>query len=76
MPKYKVLLPTNGYEVGSIVELSEEVAANFNGGEPTPRVELIPEEPAPEVAPAEVPPANEEDQTPPKKAKAKVQEPE
>lgn len=77
MPKYKVLLPTNGFEVGSEVELSEEQAANFNGGEPTPRVQLVvdaaasgsgeaPQNEGGEAPPqGEQPPANDETQTPP-----------
>lgn len=77
MPNFKVLLPTNGFEVGSKVELTQEEADRFNAGEPTPRVELVPETPvAPEPAPepteeAPTPPASEEtlsptnDETPP-----------
>lgn len=41
--KYKVLLPTNGFEVGSVVELTEAEAANLNAGEPTPRLEEVQE---------------------------------
>ena len=46
MSKYKVLLPTNGSVAGDIIELTPKQAANYNGGEPTPRVELIVEEAA------------------------------
>jgi hypothetical protein len=68
--KYKILLPTNGYEVGSEVELTEEQANNFNAGEPTPRVELVAEAAPEAVVPPTTegeptPPANDEDQTPP-----------
>ena len=41
--KYKVIHPTNGYNEGDIVELTEAEAANYNGGEPEPRVALVEE---------------------------------
>ncbi len=41
--KYKVIHPTNGYQEGDIVELTEAEAANYNGGEPEPRVVLVEE---------------------------------
>lgn len=76
MSKYKVLLPTNGHEVGSEVELSEEEANNYNAGEPTPRVEImestaLPTPPADEGTPTPpsgeepVPPTNPDIPTPP-----------
>lgn len=69
--KYKVLLPTNGYEVGSVIELTEAEAAAINANEESPRVEAVqadvsegtpptPPEPAPETPkPAPEPPAGE-----------------
>jgi len=41
--KYKVIHPTNGYNEGDIVELTEAEAANYNGGESEPRVALVEE---------------------------------
>lgn len=41
--KYKVIHPTNGLIEGDIVELTETEAANYNGGEPKPRVVLVEE---------------------------------
>lgn len=41
--KFKVLLPTNGFEPGSIVELTQEEADRYNAGEERPRVEVVPE---------------------------------
>ena len=39
--QYKVLLPTNGFEKGQVIELTEAEAYNFNAGEAFPRVELV-----------------------------------
>lgn len=61
--KYRVVLPINGYNEGDIAELTEAEAANFNGGEPTPRVvEYVEEGEASEKNEA---PASAEDSTPP-----------
>lgn len=54
MPKYKVLLPTNGLAVGEVVELTDAEAQGYNAGEPTPRVEQVADD-----APAVEKPAGE-----------------
>lgn len=41
--KYKVIHPTNGYNEGDVVELTDAEAANYNGGESEPRVVLVEE---------------------------------
>ncbi|TXH50827.1 MAG: hypothetical protein E6Q97_19630 [Desulfurellales bacterium] len=38
--RYRCLLPTNGAQVGDIVEMTEAEAANANGGEAEPRFVL------------------------------------
>lgn len=42
--KYICKLPTNGYEAGQEAMLTDAEAANFNGGEATPRFVLAGEE--------------------------------
>lgn len=44
--KFKVLLPTNGFAAGDVVELTQAQADNYNAGEPTPRVEAVNDAPA------------------------------
>lgn len=54
--KYRCVLPTNGNEVGTILELTEAEAASINAGEESPRVELVVDaapESAQEAAPSE-----------------------
>ncbi len=55
MPKYRIIHPTNGFEAGAVVELSEKEAEDCNANEPLPRVELVKEE-----APAEEEPQEKE----------------
>lgn len=42
--KYKVLLPTNGWEKDQVVDITEEEANAANAGETSPRLEAVAEE--------------------------------
>lgn len=69
MPKIKVLLPTNGWQPGQIVEVTQTDLESINVGEPRPRVEIIPDNvEAPPAAVAPEPPKgkydDDEDGTP------------
>lgn len=53
--KYMVKHPTNGHQVGDVIELTSAEAENINAGEAEPRVELAADQSAPVTAAPDAP---------------------